>query len=146
MPSRNRKNNLGFRIFAKLLLNYYKITLMNQKTKNKKNTDLTGENFWKWDWFFIRNYSEIWFWNHIILFKSWTNIVEFIFSRLIRKKNIHSFISNNICQNSTARYCSIDFCSIRWIYWNQKLKLKLKTKIFFVGVYENLMTFLYTFD
>ena len=62
MPSRNRKNNLGFRIFAKLLLNYYKITLMNQKTKNKKkkkNTDLTGENFWKWDWFFIRNYSEI---------------------------------------------------------------------------------------
>ena len=34
------------------------------------------------------------------------------------------------------------FWSICWINWNQKQKLK--TKIFFAGVNENLMTFLYT--
>ena len=35
-------------------------------------------------------------------------------------------------------------CSIRWINWNQTLKLK--TKIFFVGVNENSTTFLYTLN
>ena len=37
----------------------------------------------------------------------------------------------------------VNYCSIRWINRNQKLKLK--TKIFFVGV-NNLTTFLYTLN
>ena len=36
-----------------------------------------------------------------------------------------------------------NICSIRWMKWNQKLKQKNKSKIFFVGVNENLTTFLF---
>ena len=85
----------------------------------KKNTDLKGENFWKWDWFFIRNYL-----NHISVFKSQI----YIFKINTKKKNICSFISNNICQNSTARYCKGQLISkaiFKVFIWTKK-----PTKIF----------------
>ena len=38
---------------------------------------------------------------------------------------------------------SSKYCLIRWINGNQNLKLKTKNQNIFVGVYENLTTFLY---
>ena len=89
--------------------------------KEQKNTDLTGEKFWKWDWFFIRNYL-----NHISVFKSQI----YIFKINTKKKTFIHYvcISNNICQNSTARYCKGHLISkaIFKIYiWTKK-----PTKIF----------------
>ena len=70
----------------------------------------------------------------LIYFEKTQKIVKYLFLKLLSHflKHFTAFSEDRV------------LCSIRWINWNQKLKLK--TKIFFVSVNENLMTFLYTLN